>query len=45
MVVKIWSDYKYYYIGKFLVSINLLGMINFIFECWGGRVSDKVIIN
>ena len=42
---KTWSDYKHHHTGKFLVSINPSGMIHFISECWGGRVSDKVITN
>jgi hypothetical protein len=40
-----WSDYKHHNTGKFLVSINPSGMINFVSECWGGRASDKIITN
>ncbi|KAK3092726.1 hypothetical protein FSP39_006615 [Pinctada imbricata] len=41
-----WSDYKHHYTNtekesKFLVSITPAGMINFVSNCWGGRVSDK----
>ena len=42
---KTWSDYKHHHTGKFLVSINPSGMINYVSECWGGRASDKLITN
>lgn len=45
IAARTWSDYKHHNTGKFLVSINPSGMINFVSECWGGRASDKLITN
>jgi hypothetical protein len=41
---KTWSDYKHHHTLKFLVSINPIGTINFISQCWGGRSSDNAIV-
>ena len=36
-----WSQYKHYNTAKYLISITLQGVISFISNGWGGRVSDK----
>lgn len=38
-----WSNYKHHQTVKCLVSITPTGHFNFISDCWGGRVSDKVL--
>lgn len=42
--VLIWFNYKYYNIVKILVWIFFIGVVFFIFNVFGGRVFDKLII-
>ena len=39
-----WSQYKHYNTAKYLISITPQGVINFISNGWGGRASDKYIV-
>ncbi len=38
-----YSNYKKHNTIKFLISITPCGSISFLSQCWGGRVSDKVL--
>lgn len=40
-----WSDYKKHNTAKFLVGITPQGHIAFLSDAWGGRTSDKHIVN
>ena len=39
-----WSEYKHHTTIKFLVGITPNGMISFVSPCFGGRASDKFIV-
>ena len=39
-----WSQYKHYNTAKYLISITPQGIISYISNGWGGRVSDKNIV-
>ena len=38
-----WSDHKHHNTIKFLVGISPNGFITFLWDCYGGRASDKYI--
>ena len=39
-----WSQYKFHGTAKYLISITAQGIISFISNGWGGRASDKYIV-
>ena len=39
-----WSQYKHYNTAKYLISVTPQGIISYISNGWGGRVSDKYIV-
>lgn len=39
-----WSQYKHYNTAKYLTSVTPQGVISYISNGWGGRVSDKYIV-
>jgi len=39
-----WSDYKHHNTLKYLVAITPDGMISFISQTWGGRATDRYIV-
>ena len=39
-----WSQYKHYNTAKYLISITPQGVISFISNGWGGRASDKFLV-
>ena len=39
-----WSQYKHYNTAKYLISITPQGFISFISDGWGGKISDKYIV-
>ncbi len=40
---QVWSNYKHSTI-KFLIGITPQGTISFVSKCYGGRISDKEIV-
>ena len=40
----LWSNYKHHYTSKFLVSVTPTGLINFASKGYGGRASDRQIV-
>jgi hypothetical protein len=40
-----WSEYKHHCTLKYLVAITPNGMFSYVSPCYGGRASDKVILN
>ena len=40
----LWSNYKHHYTCKYLVSITPYGLINFASKAYGGRMSDRHIV-
>ena len=39
-----WSDYKHHSTMKYLVGITPNGAISFVSDCYGGRASDRFIV-
>ena len=39
-----WSNYKSHSTVKFLVGITPNGAISYISDCYGGRATDKYIV-
>ena len=39
-----WSQYKHYNTAKYLIGITPQGTVSFTSNGWGGRVSDKHIV-
>ena len=39
-----WSNYKSHYTVKFLLGITPNGAISYVSDCYGGRASDKFIV-
>lgn len=40
----LWSDYKHHYTVKFLVAITPNGAPRYVWQCYGGRATDKYIV-
>ncbi len=41
---QVWSNYKHHSTVKFLIGITPQGTISFLSKCFGGRISDKEIV-
>lgn len=41
---QVWSNYKHHSTVKFLIGITPQGTISFVSKCFGGRISDKEIV-
>lgn len=40
-----YSNYKHHNTFKFLVAVSPNGVIMYVSPCWGGRTSDKLLVN
>ena len=41
---QVWSNYKHHSTAKFLIGITPQGTISYVSNCYGGRISDKEIV-
>ena len=41
---QVWSNYKHHSTVKFLIGITPQGTISFVSKYYGGRISDKEIV-
>ena len=41
---QVWCNYKHHSTVKFLIGITPQGKISFVSKCYGGRISEKEIV-